>query len=124
MQMKGPEVPIDKPKFDPKVEKIGTDITQKGKSDIYANVDKESGVVGTPQSFRTDLPPADQMFDEGGNLKPEIRAEADKASTLSNQPSQIRSAAKAAALGARGPSEASITSPDPQPSGNPYKEKY
>lgn len=94
----GPDVTIDKPKFETKIEKIGTDITQKGRSDIYANVDKESGIVGKPESFRTDLPPADQMLDEKGELRPEIRAEADKASALANQPSQIREAARNEAL--------------------------
>jgi hypothetical protein len=88
-----------------------TDVSQRGTEkhpvDFYQN-QGDAGSRGEEIPFRTDLPSSDQMFDEKGNLKPEIRSETDKATQLSNEIPKIQAAEREKGLQVRGPAGATM----------------
>lgn len=88
---KMPDVTVTANPWKTSPQKIGSDPA--AKTETWANVD-DKGAQGQPQTFKSNLPPREQMFDAGGNLKPEIQSEADKASTLSNEPAKVQAQAR------------------------------
>lgn len=86
---KQPDVTVTANPWKTAPQKTGSD----AKTETWANVD-DKGAQGSPQTFRRDLPPVSQMFDEKGQLKPDIQAEASKMDAISNEPAKVQAQSK------------------------------
>lgn len=89
--MTDPKIKLPEVNVDADAEKFTPVVTGKSGSSETMQNQSNMGTKGKETSFRTDLPSVDQMFDENNHLKPDIEAEANKASDLTNEPAQIRS---------------------------------